>query len=96
MMRLVGRSILHNFALHHPDARTAVSGWQAVVSENTFEHWVALKKTFNSVDKVGPFLVFNLCGNKYRLIARVHFASQTIRVVAVLTHQEYDRARWRH
>lgn len=95
-MRLVGRSILHDFAQRHPDARTAISGWQAVVAENFFEHWAALKKTFNSVDKVGSFMVFNLCGNKYRLITRVHFASQTLRVVAVLTHQEYDRARWHH
>ncbi|MFN5510438.1 MAG: type II toxin-antitoxin system HigB family toxin [Burkholderiales bacterium] len=94
-MRLVGRSILLDFARRHPDARTGVAGWQAVISINSFEHWAALKRTFNSVDKVGSYLVFNVCGNKYRLIARVHFASQTLRVVAMLTHREYDRALWR-
>jgi len=95
-MRLIGRSILLDFAQRHPDARSGAAGWLAVVSINSFEHWASLKKTFNSVDKVGPYLVFNLCGNKYRLIARIHFASQTLRVVEVLTHREYDRARWRH
>lgn len=43
-----------------------------------------LKKTFNAVDKVGEFTVFDVGGNKYRLIAYIRFERQIVYIKAVL------------
>lgn len=48
---------------------------------------------FGSVDKVGHYYVFDIAGNHYRLIAAIHFNTQTLYIRAVLTHSDYDR--WR-
>ena len=55
----------------------------------------ALRHTFPLADKVGEFVVFNIAGNKYRLIASVHFNRGKVYVRDVLTHQAYDRGGWR-
>jgi mRNA interferase HigB len=46
---------------------------------------------FGSVDRVGGFCVFDIGGNKYRLVAAVHFDRQMLYVRHVFTHAEYDR-----
>ncbi len=65
-----------------------------MIERNRFEHWAALKATFGSVDKVGPLAVFDLGGNKYRLIAHVRFDKQIVYIRAVLHHRDYDKAHW--
>jgi len=58
-----------------------------------------LKRTFVSVDLVPvkgrDFYVFDIGGNKYRLIAAIHFNSQRLFVRHILTHSDYDTERWK-
>jgi mRNA interferase HigB len=54
-----------------------------------------VKKTFGSADQVKPHTIFNISGNKYRLIAVVDYALQSVVIECVLTHAEYDEERWR-
>ena len=54
-----------------------------------------LKKTFGSADQVKPHTVFDISGNKYRLIAVVDYAFQSVSIEYVLTHAEYGKERWR-
>jgi len=65
------------------------------VESNSFRHLVELKKTFGSADQVKPYTVFNIAGNKFRLIAVVDYALQSVSVECMLTHAEYDEGRWR-
>jgi mRNA interferase HigB len=61
------------------------------------------KRTFSSVDlvpirrgnKIVTCFVFNIGGNKYRLIAAIHFNTQLLYVRDILTHQEYDAGKWK-
>jgi mRNA interferase HigB len=46
-------------------------------------------------DQVGKFTVFNLGGNKVRLIAAIHYYRNKIYIRYVLTHQDYDAGRWK-
>jgi len=50
-----------------------------------------LKKAFNAIDKVDDFHVFDIGGNKYRVIAAIRFNRQMLFVRHVFTHKEYDR-----
>ena len=54
-----------------------------------------LRKSFGSVDKVGSLYVFNIGGNKLRLIASIHFNRQKLYVRQVLSHVEYDKSSWK-
>jgi mRNA interferase HigB len=66
-----------------------------VIEKNRFDTWAALKAAFNTVDKVGDLVVFNVGGNKYRLITHIRFEKQIVYIKAVLTHTEYDRGAWK-
>lgn len=53
------------------------------------------RQTLASADRVGKLTVFNIIGNKVRLVAAIHYNRRKIYVRAVLTHAEYDEQRWR-
>jgi mRNA interferase HigB len=80
-VKLIGRDLIQQFARTHPDSR--------------FKHFVELKKTFGSADQGKSHTVFNISGNKYRLIAVVDYVLQSVAIACVLTHAEYDEGRWR-
>ena len=50
---------------------------------------------FATADQVGKLTVFNVGGNKVRVIAAIHYNRKRIYIRAVLTHDEYDRGRWK-
>ena len=93
-MRLISNRALREFAALHPAAHAALQGWRRVIETNRFDNWSALRRTFNSVDKVGDRYVFNIGGNKYRLVASIRFEAQVLYVRAVLTHRDYDKGNW--
>jgi mRNA interferase HigB len=86
---------LREFAAIHPDAEAPLQAFRQLVERGRFENFAALRATFRGVDKVGERFVFNIGGNKYRLIAAIAFAPQLLWVKAVLTHAEYDRGDWK-
>jgi mRNA interferase HigB len=94
-VKLIGRDLIQRFARQHPDSRSSLKSWTQLMELNSFNHFVELKKTFGSADQVRPHTVFNICGNKYRLIAIVDYALQSVSIECVLTHAEYDEGRWR-
>lgn len=72
-----------------------MQGWRRVIEKNRFGNWAELRRAFSSIDKVGELTVFDIGGNKYRLIAYIRFEKQIIYIKAVLTHREYDKGRWK-
>lgn len=94
-VKLIGRDLIQRFARTHPDSRSSLKSWTQAMESNSFKHFVGLKKTFGSADQVKPHSVFNISGNKYRLIAVVDYAVQSVAIECVLTHAEYDEGRWR-
>ena len=75
---------------------SALDGWFKVAESNKFTNFADLKKTFNNVDKVNNFFVFDIGGNKLRLITSIHFNRQKIYIRHILTHKEYDEKKWRN
>jgi mRNA interferase HigB len=68
--------------------------WYKIMSQTDFRSFRALRATFPSADKVGDLIVFNIAGNKYRLVASVHFNRGKVYVRHVLAHKDYDRRGW--
>lgn len=78
-----------------PESATALEYWYRLMKRGRFENFAELRTGFGSVDKVGPFCVFDIGGNKLRLIAAVHFNRQKVFVRHVLSHADYDRGAWK-
>ncbi len=64
------------------------------MESRSFSSFADLRQSFGSVDKVGDLHVFDIGGNKYRLIVFLHFVQQIAYVKYVLTHADYDRMPW--
>jgi len=94
-MRVISRKILRQFAQRHPDSQTALDYWFHLLKTNRFENFNALRRIFPSADRVGDLIVYNIGGNKYRLIASIHFNRQKVFIRHVLTHEEYNRGKWK-
>lgn len=90
-MRVISNKALVAFADDHPHARVPLQAWRRAVQAGAFASFADLKASFGPADKVGTFVVFDVGGNKYRLIAAIHFDRQTLYVRHGLTHAEYDR-----
>ena len=60
-----------------------------------WQSWADLKATFRNASVVGNCVVFNIGGNKYRLVTRPLYRSQKVFVLKVMTHAEYDLDRWK-
>ena len=94
-MHIISRKALREFSKRHPDSDTPLDTWYRIIRSNRFETFVELRRFFPSADKVGNLIVFNIGGNKYRLITSVHFSRQKVYVRHILTHEEYNQERWK-
>ncbi|MBJ15336.1 MAG: hypothetical protein CMF38_01685 [Legionellaceae bacterium] len=79
----------------YPECKSALDGWFKIIKDNEFEKFAELKATFNSVDKVDDLIVFNIGGNKLRLIVSIHFNRQKLYIRHILPHKEYDKNKWK-
>ena len=94
-MHVIAKPILVEFWTVHPDAAVPLAAWHRVISSRDFADFNDLRATFASADHVDGLTVFNIGGNKYRLIAAIHYNRRKIFIRAVLTHAQYDRGRWK-
>ena len=94
-MKLISNRVLREFAQVHADAAQPLQDFRVLVEKGPYTNFSQLKATFASVDKVGERFVFNIGGNKYRLIAAISFQAGLVWVKAVLTHKEYDKGHWK-
>ena len=95
IMLVTGTGIVYEFIVRYPDSQSSLTGWLQVMRSNEFENPNQLKQTFPSADYVKPYTVFNISGNKYRLISVINYTVTVVAVQDVLTHPEYDKGKWR-
>jgi mRNA interferase HigB len=94
-MHVITRRELNKFAQRYPDSKSALADWYRIMRRNTFDNFAQLRVLFPAADKVGKLTVFNIGGNKYRLIAAIHYNRKRIYIRAVLTHDEYNKGKWK-
>lgn len=94
-MHIITRKRILDFSKKHPDCATALDSWYRIVKNSTIENFAELRAIFPSADQVEGVTVFNIGGNKARLIAAIHYNTQRIYILHVLTHREYDKNKWK-
>lgn len=90
-MRVILNKTLTDFSLLHARAAESLQAWKKIVESRSFSSFAELKAMFNTVDKVGMFYVFDIGGNKYRIVSAIHFDQQKLFIRHVFTHREYDK-----
>lgn len=98
-MHVVSQKALKDFVQLHADAGAPLRAWFKLAKHGRYKDLTEFKKTFRSVDYVPVgkrgFYVFNIGGNKYRLIAAIHFNTQKLFIRHILTHAEYSQGDWK-
>ena len=98
-MRIISKSRLKRFweSHAHRDAEGPLRAWYTHVSSKTvcWRSWADVRAQFGSASSVGNCVVFNIGGNKYRLVARILYISQKVFVLRVMSHAEYDNDKWK-
>ena len=98
-MRVISKTRLRQFweTPGRGDAEGPLRAWYTHVNNKTvaWHSWGDLKAEFSTASLVGDCVVFNIGGNKYRLVTRPLYASQKVFVLRVMTHAEYDDGKWK-
>ena len=94
-MHVISQRMLRLFWAEHPDAERPLRSWYKVVSRAEWDTFADVRSDYPHADQVGKFTVFNIGGNKYRLIAVIHYNRHKVFVRHVLTHAEYDEGKWK-
>src|SRR4051794_2053044 len=100
-MRVVNEPSILRFIRKYPDSRRWLENWLEIVRVSGWDSIDVLHRTYPSADggvrvrSGGTVTVFNVSGNKYRLIVSIIYSIQTIIVLDLMTHAEYSKDHWK-
>ena len=99
-MNVITRKRIRDFIEKHPDAGTALDQWYRTARKARWESPQDVRIIFPHADAVrvasgNIVTVFNVGGNKYRLVTAIHYNAQRVYVLRLLTHAEYDKDLWK-
>lgn len=79
----------------YPQCASALDQWYRLSKKAEWSNFAQVRALFPSTDKVSDMFVFDIGGNKLRLIAAIHFNTGRLFIRAILTHKEYDQGGWK-
>jgi mRNA interferase HigB len=92
MFNIIARKTLNEYGEKYPEAKIALQKWYHELVDSDFKNFNELKKTYSAASIVADDrVVFNIHGNKYRLVVRINFQYKAIQVKWFGTHSEYDK-----
>ena len=94
-MHVITKKRLIEFAGRFPTAREPLLKWYTLMAKTDFASFAELRAAYGTADQVGKLTVFDIGGNKYRLIAAIHYNRRRVYIRHVLTHAEYDKDKWK-
>lgn len=91
-MRLITIGTLRAYWEDHPDSREQLQAWRQVVKAAKWSNSNEVKTQYGNASIIGGNrVVFNIAGNKYRLIVKIHYNTSVVFVRFIGTHKEYDQ-----
>jgi mRNA interferase HigB len=89
-MNVISYKKIREFILSHPDSDSALNAWYLTAKKANWQNLAEVQQRYLHADLAGRYTVFNINKNKYRLIARIVYRSQTIFIIDIFTHKEYN------
>jgi mRNA interferase HigB len=93
-LRVLGAEVLEDAKKAHRDLTSSIATWLTIARAARWKNLNEARLTWRNTDCVQGKTIFNIKGNRYRLIAIVNYASQTIVIRMLVTHDEYSRGEW--
>jgi len=91
-MRIISRKLLKDFWDIHPQAEQPLKSWFHEVKQASWTTPHDVKKLYRSADSISDNrIIFNIGGNKYRLIVKINYLCRVVYIRFVGTHKEYDK-----
>jgi mRNA interferase HigB len=99
-VRIIKESYLRDAARAYPKAARYLTVWMVTVRAAQWDNLADLWRVYPNADQVvvrsgKSVIVFNVCGNTYRLIVAIHFDRQMVYTLRFFTHAEYSKGRWK-
>jgi mRNA interferase HigB len=99
-VRIIYGGTVQAWATQHPDAAESLSAWLKNASHSAWCSLAEVRRVYPHADPVKVasgriVVVFNIRGNRYRLVAAIHYNRQVIYTLRFMTHAEYSKNRWR-
>lgn len=94
-MRVISKRALREFSEAQPASASSLASWYRAIKQASARNPSELRTIFGAVDFVKDVAVFNIGGNKFRLIAGVDYRSQVVYIKHILTHKMYDEGKWK-
>jgi mRNA interferase HigB len=99
-MRIIKPATVRSWAVEYAEAAGALERWMNLIEDAEWKNLAEIRTVISSADEVTVHsgrrvVVFNIGGNKYRLIAAVHYNTQIVYAMLFMTHAEYNKGRWK-
>ncbi len=94
-MRVISKRRLREFWEIFPESKTPLENWYRTAKKADWENIVAVRKSYSHADIYKDCVIFNIGGNKFRLIVKFRFPKNKVFVRFALTHIEYDKDYWK-
>jgi mRNA interferase HigB len=94
-MRVISKRALREFWEQHSDSEGPLRDWFKITSKAQWNNLADTRRDYPHADLVGACTVFNIAGNKYRLITAIIYSIKRVYVRNLLTHAEYNRNAWK-
>ncbi len=99
-MRIITRRRLNEYAKLHPNAAVSIAAWHTVAKRSVWKSLHEVRRAFPNADPAmvasgKTVTIFNIAGNHHRLITAVHYDTEKIFILEILTHAEYSKNRWK-
>ena len=91
-MHIISRKPLREFSAKHPQAKAPLEAWFAEANKAKWSNFAEIKRTYRSADVVeGNRVIFDIGGNKYRLVVKIAYRMEKVFILFIGTHAEYDK-----
>ena len=94
-MRVISKRALKEFWEQHPDSEGPLRDWFKITSKAQWNNLADTRRDYPHADLVGACTVFNIAGNKYRLVTAIIYSIKRVYVRNLLTHAQYSRGIWK-
>lgn len=95
-MHLISAGKLKEASASYPDVEEVIKSFYKKVEKSTWHNLIEVQQDYRDAEAVGEFTVFNIKGNKYRLILDINYTDQLVYFKYFLTHAEYDKEQWKN
>ena len=94
-MHIISKRRLREFWGENPESKNPLLNWYQIVNRVDWQDFSDIRETYRSTDVYKDCVIFNVGGNKYRLITKIRYQINRVYIRFVMTHKKYDKDKWK-